>query len=161
MGHLLAVYLMDHHAGSVAGVALARRTARNNAGLGGLPGGAALTDVARQVDEDRRTLEHVMRTLDVRPSPVKDALARAAEMAGRLKLNRRIIRRSPLSAVMELEALALGILGKQKLWQALDGLPAAAAAGVDFAALAERAQAQHQVVEASRRDAAQTALQQS
>jgi hypothetical protein len=157
MTSLLAVYLTDHHAGSAAGVALARRTARNNTKL---PGGAALTDLARQIEEDRRTLEHVMHALDIRPSPVKVALARAAELAGRLKLNQRLVRRSPLSAVLELEALALGILGKRKLWQALDGLPGVAAAtGVDFAALAERAHVQHQVVETSRRGAAHTALQ--
>ena len=156
MTKLLAIYLMDHHAGSVAGAALARRAARHNSGLAG---GAALHDVARQIDEDRHTLEHVMRTLDVRPSPIKVALARAAEAAGRLKLNGRFVSRSPLSAVVELEALSLGILGKRKLWQALERTTAVAAAGqVDFAALAERAHDQHRVVEATRREAARTAL---
>ena len=159
MTRLLAVYLSDHHAGSAAGVALARRAARSNAQL---PDGRVLTDVAREIAEDRQVLERVMDALEIRPSRVKVALARATEMAGRLKLNGRIVHRSPLSAMLELEALSLGILGKRKLWQALDGVPGVAAtAGVDFAALAERARAQHEIVETSRRHAAQTALRQA
>ena len=41
------------------------------------------------------------------------------ELIGRLKANGRFRQRSPLSNVVELELLALGIMGKRKLWEAL------------------------------------------
>ena len=38
---------------------------------------------------------------------------------GRLKLNGRLVRRSPLSDVLELEALGAGVTAKRDLWLAL------------------------------------------
>jgi hypothetical protein len=60
-----------------------------------------------------------MRQLEVRPSAVKVGLVRAAERLGRLKLNGRVFQRSPLSRVVELEVLVVGIRGKEALWAAL------------------------------------------
>ena len=42
-----------------------------------------------------------------------------AEKLGRLKLNGRLLGYSPLSRVVELEALVLGVRGKLSLWLAL------------------------------------------
>lgn len=82
---LLSIYLRDHHAASAAGVALARRA------LG------PYHPLAEQIARDRRTLENVMRKLDVGPNGTKVAVVRVAELLGRLKLNGRIFKRSPLS----------------------------------------------------------------
>jgi len=153
---LLRIYLADHHAGSVAGLELARRAARSNRGS---PTGAVLAEVAAEIAQDRRTLERLMQTLGVSPSRAKVGLARIAELAGRLKPNGRLLRYSPLSRVAELETLSLGILGKQKLWEACAAAPPlAAVADVDFGALAERAEAQHAAIEACRRQAAEVAF---
>jgi len=134
----LSVYLNDHLAGATLGVELARRAARENDG-GEL--GAFLEGFAREVVEDRAVLLRLMRTLDVEPSVTKSGLAWALEKAGRLKLNGQLTGYSPLSRLVELEGLSLGVRGKQSLWEAL-----AAAFGsdprlaeFDFAALALRA----------------------
>ena len=52
-------------------------------------------------------------------SPVKRTLAFLSERAARLKTNGRLFTYSPLSRVVELETLALGILGKLALWEGL------------------------------------------
>ena len=59
------------------------------------------------------------------------------------------------------ETLALGILGKRALWRALSIVAPAdlRLSGVDFDALAARAQAQHDRVEERRLQVAATALQ--
>lgn len=60
-----------------------------------------------------------MQALGVRPRKVKGVLAVLAERAGRLKLNGALLRRSPLSSVIELEGMRLGVEGKTDGWQAL------------------------------------------
>ena len=153
---LLAIYLRDHHAGATAGAALAKRAARNGAALGH---GDELAEIARQISDDRNTLERLMGRLGVRPSAIKVAGARAGEVVGRLKLNRRLRQRSPLSNVVELEALALGIIGKRKLWESLADIPGLSdGAGVDFVELDERARRQHDRVETLRQEAAAAAF---
>ena len=149
---LLSVYLNDHLAGSVAGVELARRSQRSNEG-GEL--GDFLAGLTREIEEDRGGLLAVMRALDVSPSRVKPRLAWVAEKAGRLKLNGRLLSYSPLSRLVELEALVLGVTGKKSLWDALAVLAPAEPrlAAFDFAALAERAQSQIDGLERCRREA--------
>ena len=66
---------------------------------------------------------------------------------------------SPLSRVVELETLALGILGKPALWDGLTDVPSrAGVAGLDFASLAERARSQHAAVEGCRLQAVELAF---
>jgi hypothetical protein len=103
----LSIYLRDHHAASAGGVALARRA------LG------QAHPLTHQIARDRQTLEEVMRQLDVQPSAVKVGLVRIGERLGRLKPNGRLLQRSPLSSVVELEVLVVGIRGKEALWSAL------------------------------------------
>jgi hypothetical protein len=111
---LLGVYLNDHLAGATAGIELARRLARNEAGWAG-----ELTRIAEEIGEDRAALQQLMRTLGVRAQPYKPWLAWAGEKAARLKPNRRLASRSPLSRVIELETMRLGVLGKGMGWRAL------------------------------------------
>lgn len=110
------IYLNDHLAGATAGLALARRTAdarRDHHAA------AALDRVVAEIAEDRDTLLGVMAALDVRQRRFKQRLALLGERLGRLKLNGRIISRSPVSGVLELEALLLGIQGKAAGWHVL------------------------------------------
>jgi hypothetical protein len=143
--HLVGIYLRDHHAVSAGGVRLARR---------------ALGDdhpFAAQIARDRASLERIMRQLAVEPSAIKVALVRFAERVGRLKLNGRLVQPSPLSRVVELETLVVGVRGKEALWTALRAA-GVTPQGVDLAALAASARAQGAELEALRLEAATQAF---
>ena len=148
---LVGIYLRDHLAGSVAALELIERSARSNEAN---ELGAFLTGLHAEIREDKETLLEVMATLAVEPSRVKNGLAWAAEKAGRLKLNGRLVRYSPLSRVHELETLEAGIVGKRSLWTNLEALDDPRLAGVDLPRLVERAEAQRAGVEEWRRRAA-------
>ncbi len=133
----VSIYLRDHHAASAGGVASARRALGRDHPL------------AEQIARDRKALEEVMRQLDVAPSAIKVGLVRVAELLGRLKLNGRVFRRSPLSRVLELEMLVVGIRGKEALWMSLlaSGL---SIQGIELDALVESAKEQGRSVEEQR-----------
>lgn len=145
------IYLRDHYAGSVAGLELVARARRSNEGT---ELGAFLAGLESEIREDQAALLAVMRSLEVEPSRVKNGLAWTAEKAGRLKLNGRIVHRSPLSTVVELEGLAAGILLKRSLWTSLESVRDPRLAGHDFAGLAARAEEQAASVEEWKRRAA-------
>jgi hypothetical protein len=152
---LLAIYLQDHHAAAVAGVRLARRvasTASNN------DLSNDLSDVATEIAADLATLERFMGKLGTRRNGVKDATARVGERLGRLKLNGRLQERSPLSDVVELETLVVGITGKQALWASLRSATSLPAEELDH--LVDRAERQKRIVEGARRAAARRAFDQ-
>jgi hypothetical protein len=153
----LATYLNDHHAGSVTGRELARRALQNNRGNAY---GVALEPVLRQIEEDADTLLEVMRRLDVQPDRVKGALGWAGEKLGRLKLNGQVLGYSPLSRLIELEGLVLGVSGKLALWQALRAALGddPRLAGIAFDDLSGRAREQIRALERLRRRAAVEAL---
>lgn len=113
---LLGIYLNDHLAGAIAGTELARRISRTHPEL------RALAD---DIEADRKELLDVMRSYGVEPRPHKAAIGWLTEKAGRLKLNGRLLGRSPLSDVLELETLRIGIEGKAAMWRALRTLPGA------------------------------------
>jgi hypothetical protein len=148
---LLGIYLRDHLAGSVAALELVERTARSNE-TNTL--GQFLTSLHEEIRADQETLVDVMETLGVEPSRVKNGLAWTVEKAGRLKLNGRLLRYSPLSRMYELETLEAGIVGKRSLWTNLQSLDDARLAGFDLPRLVERAEAQRAAVEEWRRRAA-------
>lgn len=150
---LLTIYLNDHLAGASAGVALIRRMARNHRST---PAGPPLAELAEQITEDRESLREIMTALDVPAQWSRVVMGRLAEKAGRAKLNGRLVRRSPLSDVLELEAMRLGVEGKASLWRSLSTL-AGASSGLDPAAvdrLLDRARRQAAVLEGLRVDAA-------
>jgi hypothetical protein len=114
---LLAIYLRDHHAGATAALEVARRSRRANR-EGELA--VFLDRFVTELGEDRRELERMMAELGVRPSRGKDAAALVAAKAGRLKFNGRLREYSPLSRVLELEGLVIGVTGKLALWRTLE-----------------------------------------
>ena len=113
---LLATYLQDHRAGAAAGLALAQRCARSNEGTAL---GDVLTEIAREIDEDRQALDDIMGRLDVSESQLKSLGARAGELVGRVKTNGVLTGYSPSSRVVELEGLLAGVSGKRRLWASL------------------------------------------
>ena len=157
LGGGLTTYLNDHLAGSTVGLALARRTASNNEGT---PYGKVLGGVADEIAEDREALLDVMARLSVGPDRIKVAGAWAAEKLGRLKLNGSLVSYSPLSRMVEIEGLTIGVEGKGSLWQALKVTHGddPRLRGVDLDALIARARSQRRRLERLRRKAAAEAL---
>jgi hypothetical protein len=133
---LLAIYLNDHLAGSVVGENLAKRIARQNEGN---EYGRKVGEIAREIKEDQATLLDIMRRAGVRRKQIRLAMARVAEPVTRLKPNGRLIGYSPLSRVLELEGLIMGITGKLEMWRSLQAIENGSRIGrVDFDLLAAR-----------------------
>ena len=112
----LETYLQDHRAGAEMGSDLARRLADENLGT---PYEDVLVRIAREIEQDVAVLEDIMSRHDVRKARLKTAGAKVAERLGRLKPNEQLTGYSPLSRVLELEALRSGVQGKLGLWDAL------------------------------------------
>ncbi|AUI64386.1 hypothetical protein [Amycolatopsis sp. BJA-103] len=113
---LLGIYLNDHLAGATAGTELAKRLA---AAERGQRGEAVLSRLAEEVADDRAALLTCMAALEVPVRRYKTVAAWAGEKLGRLKPNGRLVSRSPLSAVEELELMRLGVEGKAAGWRTL------------------------------------------
>lgn len=140
---LLSIYLNDHLAGSMAGVERARAARAAN---GGTEFGPRLATVCGEIEEDRDSLEAIMGELGIGRSKIKPLLGWVGERLGRLKPNGRLRGYSPLSRVVDLEVLLLGISGKLRLWvllaEVLDGESSA-----DLPTLIRRAEGQRAAVE--------------
>jgi hypothetical protein len=152
----LATYLNDHLGGSTSGVELARRAASENKGN---DLGAFLSALAEEIDADRETLKDIMAQLGVGEDRLKVAAGWLIEKVGRLKPNGQLTGYSPLSPLVELEALELGIRGKLAMWRALlevSGPPPLDAPRLQE--LAARAERQAADVERHRLQVARSAL---
>jgi hypothetical protein len=154
---LLGIYLNDHLAGATGGLELFRRAAGSHDGI---PAGDALKRLTAEVEEDRDALLAIMRGLGVPVRQYKVAAGWAAEKVGRLKLNGRLLTRSPLSSIVELEGLRLGVEGKRCGWRLLralaDSEPRLDPADLDD--LIERADRQAEELELLRMEAGVAAL---
>ena len=93
-----------------------------------------------------------MARLEIPAARPKLAAAWAAEKVGRLKLNGQLRGYSPLSRLLELEGLVVGVRGKLALWRSLEQLAAVEPrlAPVDLATLVARANAQLEELEPHR-----------
>ncbi len=118
---LLAIHLQDQLAGSTAAVELSSRAARTHAGT---DLGDALAALTLEAANDRQALVDLMALLDVGPDRVKTAAAWLGEKLGRLKLNGSLLRRSPLSDVVELDAMRMAVEWKGAGWRLLQALAA-------------------------------------
>ncbi len=153
----LSTYLNDHLGGSSGGIELARRLLKANEQT---EYARPLRRTAREIEEDIASLRDVMARMGVEEDRVKQAGAWAAEKAGRLKLNGQLLGYSPLSRLVELEGLMLGVTGKLALWVVLNEHFAEdpRLAGVDFPQLIARARDQRIRLERLRRQVAADAL---
>jgi hypothetical protein len=151
---LLAIYLNDHLAGATVGVELVRRVRGTAAG----DEEGAIARLCAEIEADKATLEQVMEELGVERERLKPAAGWLAEELGRLKPNGQLRGSSPLSRVVEMEGLYLGVTGKMQLWKTLERTVGGRLPGVDFAQLAERAAAQREAIDALHREASREAL---
>ena len=154
---LLDIYLQDHLAGATFGCELAERCRRENERS---KFGEPLAKLAGEIAADRETLIDVMGRVGAHRSNVKISAAWLAEKVRRLKPNGRPFSYTPLTRLLELESLVIGITGKRALWRALEqtGVHEAELGPVDFAALGERAEEQLRTVEGLRLAAARLAF---
>lgn len=114
--NVLAIYLNDHLAGATAGAELARRAAGSAQDH---EDHAVLRGFAAEVAQDRIALLNIMATLGIPVRTYKVYAGWIGEKAGRLKLNGRLLARSPVSDLEELELLRLGVEGKAAGWRTL------------------------------------------
>jgi hypothetical protein len=156
VGELLGIYLNDHLAGATAGVELARRLRGSNEDDPEF--GPTLAEVCAEIEADRETLKAAMDRLGVEQSKLKPLAATLGERLGRLKPNGQLRGYSPLSRLDELELLQIGVVGKRRLWRALEQTRAEELADFDLDALAERATGQLRRLEALHLKAAALAL---
>lgn len=152
---LLHIYMNDHLAGSSAGRELAKRCLSNNAGT---PLGDYLQRFIQEITEDRATLESAIESTGGKRDRIKPAAGWLAEKVGRLKLNGQIRGYSPLSRVVELEGLCVGVEAKKAMWIAFEALDDPRLAAFDFAALSRRATGQRESLETFRVQATQNAF---
>jgi len=151
----LAIYLNDHLAGATAGTELAKRARDANEGNGY---GSELERIAAEIEEDRVSLQIMMDELEVGHDRFKEGAGWLAEKFGRLKLNGSLLEYSPLSRLIEIEGLYLGVQGKLSMWRNVQASLGERVEAVDLDALIERASSQAERLEGLRTRAAAEAL---
>jgi hypothetical protein len=155
MSDSLALYLNDHLAGARFALELLGRlqTSYSNQPLGDLA-----ERLLADIDEDRDVLQKLADEVGTGGSTLKDAATWLAEKVSQLKL--KLDSGSDLGTFEAIEALALGVLGKLKLWQALSAVKHSDSRfrHLDFDTLIARAQAQHDALEECRLQLAQNVL---
>ena len=113
---MVGIYLNDHLAGATAGTELAHRMAQSHKDQ---EEGSDLMGLAAEIGRDRGALLGMMASLGVAVRGYKVGAGWIGEKAGRLKLNGRLLARSPVSDLEELELLRLGVEGKAAGWRTL------------------------------------------
>ena len=150
----IGIYLNDHLAGSVVGGELAKRAASSNSGT---ELGDFLAELAEEIDDEREVLKSLLDHYGVAQNRFKMPIAWTAEKLGRLKPNGHLTGYSPLSRLVELEGLMLGVTGKLGMWRVLS----ATQSGLESFGLDElivQAEAQRDGLEKWRLEAAQMAF---
>ncbi|GAA1822949.1 hypothetical protein ACFFOM_17625 [Microlunatus capsulatus] len=135
----LSIFLRDHEAAARAGLDLVRRAAR---GQRQRPWGDELAALAREAEEDLASLRGLMGRLHVAPDALLGSALRLGERAGRLKPNGHLVRRAPLSDLVEVQGILGALTLKGAGWRALAAAHVADDGEPGLAALVERADAQ-------------------
>ena len=110
----LVVYLHDHLAGSNFAVELLENLWQRNAGS---ETGDVASEILAQVREDRDVLKRIIDKIGTSHFDMKDAMAWIGEKVSRMKLTDG--QPHSLGTFEAIETLALGIMGKRSLWDAL------------------------------------------
>jgi hypothetical protein len=142
----LHTYLNDHLAGSVAAIELLDGQIEHHSED---RFGRFFTDLRDEIQDDQETLRDLIRKLGAEESAMRKAGAWLAEKFSRIKIGDADDSAELLQA---LEALALGITGKQLLWRSLAAIASnfPALQGMDFNELGKRARDQFERVETLR-----------
>lgn len=147
----LATYLNDHLAGSMAALDLLEHLQATHPERAQL-----LKNLYDDIDQDRKELVSIISRLGMSQSAIRQAASWLAEKFARLKMRLDDLSGGNLRLLESLDALALGIYGKESMWRALKVVPAAS--GPDYDHFIARAKEQRGRVEGLRLDAAREAL---
>jgi len=112
--------------------------------------GVFAAELLREIELDRAELRKIIDRIGAPSHTFKEVVAWGAEKASRFKVHNEA---NPALGIFEgLEMLALGVLGKLALWNALAVIAASDARlkGLDYERLAMRAKQQHERVETHR-----------
>jgi hypothetical protein len=146
----LSTYLNDHLAGSITIINLLRNLLRTSPPDKNLE--EFLTNLLNDVISDRAALEGIMQTMQVHKHRHRKAAAWLAEKLGRPKLRLDDTQNRSLHLLEALELVEVGIEGKRELWQSLTATSEQLTPlkGINFDHLIQRAEEQHDRVEAVR-----------
>ena len=131
-------YLNDHFAGATLALDLGEESQRRNEGTSL---GQYLVTLVHEIREDRETLSAVMEHLGIQTSGPKQATGWLAEKAARAKFQAPVGVPDVANRLLEVEALLMGIHGKQAMWESLQRVAHTELrlASFDFAQLTARA----------------------
>ena len=146
---ILAIYLNDHLAGSVAALELVDRLRRLSEGT---ELHRLFLSLGEEIEEDQQVVKSLLRNMGGKESKLRKAAAWLTEKIGEAKLELDDSGNGQLRLLEALETLGLGIQGKLGLWRVLR---AAAThepeiGKLDLARLERRARDQLERVEAQR-----------
>ncbi len=116
MSNYIAIYLQNHEAAACGGVDLFRRVADQQRER---RWGLELGKLSDEVADDLRRMRELMRVVKVMRNPLLEAAARLGVQVGRVKPNGHLLRRSPLSDLIEVEGLFDAVNAKAAGWRAL------------------------------------------
>ena len=154
---ILATYLDDHLAGSVAAIELLDHLRQLTRGT---ERERLFTSLQSEVEEDQKVVRELLRRVGGKESRTRKAAAWLTEKVGEVKLKLDDPGGGDLRLLEAFEILELGILGKLGLWQAL-GVAADLVPEVgklDLGTLERRAREQHDRVEVERLRVARAAF---
>jgi hypothetical protein len=153
----IATYLNDHLAGSVVALQLLDHLMATHAEA---RLGAFFKQLSIDIAADRDELQGLMERLKIGESSTRKASAWLAEKFTELKLGFDDPKDGVLRLFESLEALSLGIEGKQSLWKAMDAASEKTAQLriLDYERLKQRAQEQRSRVETLRIETAREVL---
>lgn len=133
---LLNLYLSDHLSGAEAGTQRIERMAETYIDT---PVYTPLAELAAEIRAEHDLLAELLPALGLKRMRSRQIVAAVGERLGRLKLNGRIITRSPLSLLLETELARSAVSGKLGVWQSLHDN--AEQLGLDAAFFAQRVEA--------------------
>lgn len=153
----LATYLNDHLAGSVGAMEMIDHLIESYEGK---PIAEFCRELREDINADQDELREIMSALDVKESGMRKAGAWIGEKLGRVKIGLEKEGSGDPGLFVALEALVVGITGKQILWRALATVQESwpQLQRFDFGRLQKRAAEQAERVDAKRLETARETL---
>lgn len=111
LGH----YIRMHLTGSAAGIELFER----GSGLVDADARAVVKHISDELVEERERLLAMAHRVGIRPAPLGTAVAKLGERLSRLKPNGHRLHRTPMTDLIDLEAMRVAVAGKISGWEAL------------------------------------------